>query len=436
MKNINFRTLIKSPFANCLLQLAFLKLPFTYCLLLITLFSCSKKAEETKTAEEVHSDEAGMVELTPIQVKSAGIIFGNFELKNLSEVVSTNGYTKLPPQNQADVSVFMGGIIKTIAIIEGQYVKKGQTLATFQSLEFNNIRLERAKLTEELQQAGVNKDYLELEFARQKELSDENITAKKAFQKVNADLLAMLSKIKNTESQIAILDQNISLGGKSTNTILAISAPISGYVTAVNIKIGSNITPNVSLFSIVDNSQMHVDLLVYEKDLFKIKEGQSVRFVLTNQGNKEIMGRIFSIGKSFQNDSKSVAVHADINNATAGLIPGMYVNALIDIGKNEVQTLPIEAIAQADGKEYIFIQAVEETSNQKSTIGKEKVVNKENADGMHFSRIEIKKGTTQLGFVQVTPMVVIPAGAKIVTKGAYYLQSSFVNSEGGDEHGH
>jgi membrane fusion protein, heavy metal efflux system len=436
MKNINLRTLIKSPFTYCLLQLAFLKLPFTYCLLLITIFSCSKKVKETKAAEEVHSDEAGIVELTPIQVKSAGIMFGNFELKNLSEVVSTNGYTKLPPQNQADVSVFMGGIIKSIAIIEGQYVKKGQTLATFQSLEFNNIRLERAKLTEELQQAGVNKDYLELEFARQKELSDENITAKKAFQKVNADLLAMLSKIKNTESQIAILDQNISLGGKSTNTILAISAPISGYVTAVNVKIGSNITPNVSLFSIVDNTQMHVDLLVYEKDLFKIKEGQSVRFVLTNQGNKEIMGRIFSIGKSFQNDSKSVAVHADINNATAGLIPGMYVNALIDIGKNEVQTLPIEAIAQADGKEYIFIQAVEETSNQKSTKGKEKVVNKENADGMHFNRIEIKKGTTQLGFVQVTPMVVIPAGAKIVTKGAYYLQSSIVNSEGGEDHGH
>ena len=78
----------------------------------------------------------------------------------------------------------MGGIVKTIAVIEGQYVKKGQSLATFQSMEFNNLRLEKAKLTEELQQAKVNKEFLDLDFARQKELSDENVSAKKTFQKV------------------------------------------------------------------------------------------------------------------------------------------------------------------------------------------------------------------------------------------------------------
>lgn len=405
---------------------------------LLLLVSCNKKAAETEKEEE-HHDESGVVELTPMQVKSAQIVFGNFEKKNLSEVITANGYTKLPPQNQADVSVFLGGIIKTIAVIEGQFVKKGQTLATFQSLEFNNIRLEKAKLTEELQQAKVSKDFLELEFARQKELSDENVTAKKTFQKINSELETIKNKIKNTENQIIILDQNLSLGGNENTSILSITAPISGYITEVKIKIGSSISANNTLFSIVDNSKMHVDLLVYEKDLFRIKVGQSVRFVLTNQGNQEIIGRIFSVGKSFQNESKSVAVHADINNSTIGLIPGMYVNALIDIGKNDVETLPIDAIAKAEGKEFIFVQENEETNEKhEHELGEKNDENEKEGDDtrVHFKRIEVKTGTTALGFVQVTPLKSLPTGAKVVIKGSYYLQSTMSNAEGGDDHGH
>ncbi len=401
---------------------------------LFLLVSCNKNTAETATEEE-HHDESGVVELTPLQIKSSQIVFGNFEKKNLSEVITANGYTKLPPQNQADVSVFVGGIIKTIAVIEGQYVKKGQTLATFQSMEFNNIRLEKAKLTEELQQAKVSKDFLELEFARQKELSDENVTAKKTFQKTNTELESIKNKIKNTENQLVILDQNLSLGGNDNASVLTISAPISGYITEVKVKIGSSVSANNTLFSIVDNSKMHVDLLVYEKDLFRIKVGQSVRFVLTNQGNQEIIGTIFSIGKAFQNESKSVAVHADINNQNANLISGMYVNALIDIGKNDVNTLPIDAIAQSGGKDYIFIQEPENEAEHSKKEG-EKEHEEKKDDGVHFKRIEVKKGTIQLGFVQVTPIQEIPIGAKIVTKGAYYLQSTMANAEGGDDHGH
>ncbi|WP_305952680.1 efflux RND transporter periplasmic adaptor subunit [Emticicia oligotrophica] len=401
------------------------------------MMACNKTASTETAKEEEHHDETGTVELTPAQVKSAQIIFGSFEKKNLSEVITANGYTKLPPQNQADVSVFLGGIIKTIAVIEGQYVKKGQAIATFQSLEFNNIRLEKAKLTEELQQAKVSKDFLELEFARQKELSDENVTAKKTFQKINTELETVKNKIKNTENQINILDQNLLLGGNENSSALSIVAPISGYITEVKVKIGSSISANNTLFSIVDNSKMHVDLLVYEKDLFRIKVGQSVRFVLTNQGNREIIGRIFSIGKAFQNESKSVAVHADINNSTIGLIPGMYVNALIDIGKNDVETLPIDAIAKAEGKEFIFIQEAEKGEKHEHKEGEKHEESEKSVDtGVHFKRIEVKTGTAQLGFVQVSLMNEIPANSKIVTKGAYYLQSTMSNSEGGDDHGH
>ena len=386
--------------------------------------------EEAKPATESTVKE---VELNEAQFKNSDIVLGTYELKNLNEVINTNGYTKLPPQNQADVSVFMGGIVKTINVMEGQFVRKGQSLATIQSLAFNNLRLEKEKLQAELQASKVSKDYLELEYARQKELTDENVNAKKVFQKVSSDLELEKKKIETFQKQISIMGQTLRMGGSSETPILAVPAPISGYITAVNIKIGSNTEVGTPLFSIVDNSKMHVDLLVYEKDLNKVKVGQKVRFILTNQNNVEIKGNIFSIGKSFANESKSVAVHADIMNEKQTLISGMYVNALIDVGATTVQALSTDAIVKADGREFMFLLEEGHEEKKQDENATEKTEKSERKT-YHFQRIEVKTGNGQLGFVQVTPLQPIEKNAKIVTKGAYYVQSHLLKSEGGSGH--
>lgn len=150
--------------------------------------------------------------------------------------------------------------------------------------------------------------FLRQEYARQKELSDENVAAKKVLQKVSAELKSEESKIKSLNSQIAITDQNIHLGGSAKSPVINIISPISGYVTDKDVTIGAAAEVGKPLFHIVDNSKMHVDLLVYEKDLMKVKAGQHVRFILTNQNNEEIEGKIFGIGKAFENDTKAVAV--------------------------------------------------------------------------------------------------------------------------------
>ena len=370
--------------------------------------------------EEGHAENPMVkeVHLNPAQYQAAGVELGGFEQKNLSDVINANGYTKLPPQNQAQVSVPLPGNIKTIRVIEGQYVKAGQVLATMVSMAYNNLRLERAKLNEQLSAAQTNLEYLKLEFARQKELSDENVNAKKVFQKVSADLNAEEGKIKALQSQITILSQNIQIGGNANSPLISITAPISGHITEVNVTIGTAVDVAKALFSIVDNSKMHVDLLVYEKDLFKVKPGQTVRFVLTNQDNQEIRGKIFSVGKSFESETKSVAVHADIVNEKQMLIPGMYVNALIDVGSNAVEALPMDAIIKADGREFIF------------------VLEEKDQDEYHFQRIEVKTGTAQLGYTQLSVLQPLEKSQNIVIKGAYYLQSHLTKSEGGGGHEH
>ena len=391
---------------------------------------------ETNT-EESHSEEKEPttikeVELNEAQFKASSIELGTFSDKNLSEVIKANGYTKLPPQNQADVSVFTTGIVKTINVMEGQRVSKGQTIATIESPEFTKIQ--ESYLT-----SKSNLEYLKLEFERQKTLSDEEVNSKKVFQKTKSDYEIERARFNSLQKQLNTL--HISGNGNSTATVPVI-APISGNITEIYIKIGSNVEAGKPLMNIVDNSKLHVDLLVYEKDLFKVKQGQNVRFILTNQDNTEINGKIFSVGKSFKNETKSVAVHADISNNQQKLIPGMYVNALIDAGANTVKALPSEAIIKADGKEFIFVleegHKEEVAHDEKEGHNHEDGDKHEEAEGktFHFQRIEVKTGTTQLGYTQVTLLQKIEPNAKIVLKGAYYVQSHLLKSEGGGGHAH
>lgn len=372
---------------------------------------------ETANTEEHHDHGAGLkkVELNPAQYRNAEVELGWFEQKNLSEVVNANGYTKLPPQNQADVSVFTTGLVKTIKVLEGQAVKKGQTLAIIESPEF-------AVLQADYLTSKSNLAYLEKEFERQDKLNQEDVNARKVFEKTKADLETEKARFNSLSKQLAVL--NINGDGAPVATI-PIRAPITGHITEVYVNIGSSVEPGKPLFSIVDNSEMHVDLLVYEKDLYKVKKDQNVRFVLTNQSNKEINGSIFNIGKSFENETKTVAVHAHIEDKGEDLIPGMYVNALIDVGSSVVRTLPEEAVVQAEGRNFIFV--LEKTdAHDGHSHGNKKV----------FRRVEVSTGPSQLGFIQVTPVNKIKEGEKIVVNGAYYLQSHLQKSEGGGGHHH
>jgi cobalt-zinc-cadmium efflux system membrane fusion protein len=368
--------------------------------------------EEKSAAEEIvesHADE-NEVQLNTAQFKAAEIELGTFSKKSLNEVVSSNGYTKLPPQNQADVSIHANGIVKSILVEEGEKVRKGQILATIESPEF-------AKLKEAYLLSKSHLSFLKADYERQKTLDEDAINAKKTFEKAKSDYEMEVARYTSLQKQLRLF--NISLLENATASV-SVLAPIGGYVTEINIRIGSAIAPGTSMLNIVDNSQLHVDLLVYEKDLYKIKKGQQVRFILTNQNQNEVIGTIFSIGKAFENETKAVAIHAEIENKEEKLISGMYVNALIDLGANAVFALPLEAVVKADGKSFIFVL---ETNESKE-------------DEMHFKRIEVKEGTAQLGFVQIDLLQKIDKDAKIAVKGAYYIQSHMTKNEGGGGHAH
>lgn len=388
-----------------------------FALLAVNLISCNEKKETVTQEEEKEKTEAV---LTTSQCKTVGIETGFVEDRNLNKVIKANGYTTVPPQNSAEVSTLIGGTVKDIFVLEGTFVNKGKVLATIQNLEV-------IEMQEEYHSATANIEYLQLEYNRQKTLSDENVNPRKTFQEVKAKLAAERARAQAAKNKLDALH----VSTKGSSSVVPIVAPISGYVGKISIAKGAYAQTGVSLFEVVDNSQMHLDLNVYEKDLGSISVGQVIDFVLTNQSNKSIKGKIFGINKSFSNESKTVAVHAKIESADAkGLIPGMYVSANINITNATVPALPKDAVVRNGEKYFVFVQEDYKKENHKE---KNSENGEKHEEEIHFEAIEVIPGTTDLGFTEVKFVDTIPSNAKIVVKGAFYLLSAM---KGGGEHEH
>ncbi|MDM1044987.1 efflux RND transporter periplasmic adaptor subunit [Myroides sp. 1354] len=380
---------------------------------MIVFAGCQNKTatqETTVAQEEEHEENTGKeVELNSAQKKAAGIVMGQLEDKNLTDVIKVNGQTELPPQNQADVTTFLSGTITQILVNIGDRVNKGQVLAIADSPEF--IRLQ-----EEYQISKNNLEYLELEYKRQQTLRAENVNSEKTYQKTKSELNIEKSRYQSLTNQLSLLGTNPNAMSRT----LKIVAPISGNISAIPIRIGTNMVNGQTLFSLVDNSKIHLDLKIYEKDLPYVHEGQKVSFNLTNINKEEVTATIFSIGKAFEPGTKTVIAHANINQVPDNLIPGLYVNALIDVGAKTVKALPNEAIVKADGRTFIFVSDTSE----------------EHEEHYHYQRVEVKTGVQELGYTQVEIVEEVPVNYSIVIQGAYYLQSHLIKNEGGGGHSH
>ncbi|MCA0380745.1 MAG: efflux RND transporter periplasmic adaptor subunit [Bacteroidetes bacterium] len=391
-------------------------------------FSSCKQGNKTETKEAAKTEEEhkAAIEISEEQMKAVGIELGTIEMKNLNSVVKSSGQLEVPPQNKADVNSLVPGIIKKIMVLEGSYVRQGQTLAVLENTDI--VRMQQDYLT--LKKEFV---YTQQEYQRQKDLNTESAGTGKVFQQAASKYETDKARLQGMETQLQQL--NISpasvVNGKFVSQI-PINAPISGVIGHIRIKTGSYVDMQTSLMDIVDNSQVHCDLQVYEKDLFKVKDGQKVEFILTNQNNKQITGTIYGINQSFENENKSVIVHAKISNAgSIKLLPGMYVSALINVGNQTVQAVPVDAVVNAEGKTFIFIVSGEEENTEEKGPNEksEKAIGANPEKSIRFKKVEVITGVTELGYVEITPLEEMPKDAMIVTKGAFYVLSKAAGGE-------
>ncbi|WP_288446272.1 efflux RND transporter periplasmic adaptor subunit [uncultured Chryseobacterium sp.] len=384
--------------------------------------TAEKAALTTEQSEKGHEEEPQTIaSLTEEQMKSVGVALGTVEMKELTSTIKANGLLSVPNSNKAAITSLYGGIIKTINIQVGSIVKKGQVIATIANPEY--IQLQEDYLT-----TNSRITYAEQEYRRQRELFDNDAGAKKNLQSADAELKTLRTKRASLLKQLQMM--GISPGKVSNGNMksgLVITAPISGTISSITAQIGSYVDISSPVATVIDNGSIHLDLQVFEKDLPKMRVGQIVHFKLTNNPETEYDARIYSIGSSFENESKTISMHCEVIGNKSGLIDGMNITGIVSLDKSTTPAVPTEAIVEADGKYYVFIQTDKKAEQEHEEKGKP------HSKTLSFEKIEVVKGTSDMGYTAVTPVGNIPDNAKIVVKGAFFVNAKLVNS-GDQEH--
>ena len=396
--------------------------------------------EETENHDE-HENE-NTATLTQEQIESIGIEYGSIEKKQLTATLKLNGLLRVPNNNQASVTSLYGGVVTTLLIQQGNSVKKGQVIATLANPNFIIMQEDFLTISAQLELA-------EIEYNRQKELQEGNATSLKKLQEAENELTVLKSKKASLRKQLELLGINpTKLTSDNFQSVISIRSPINGIISNIYVNIGSYVDANKPLADIVDNNQLHLDLYVYEKDLPMLNVGQTIHFTLTNNPGKEYDAEVYAISNTFEPNTKTVAVHANVKGDKQGLIDGMSITALVSLENAMLDAVPTDAIVSHEGQDYIFIatdahseeehhdhgEGEEEHGDDKHghAHGEESTDHKE--EGVVFEKIPVKKGTTDVGYSEITLLKDIPANSKIVVSGAFFILAKMNNKGEGHSH--
>ena len=352
------------------------------------IIACGNNKTEEKATETANP---ARVTLTNEQLTNANVVLGKLEQKSISSILKVNGKIDVPPQNMVSVSVPLGGYLKSTKLLPGMHVSKGEVIAVMEDQQY--IQLQQDYL---LAKAKLN--FVQNEYNRQKELNQSKASSDKVFQQTESEFISQKITLKSLAEKLKLIGLNPETVNENTiSKSINIYSPINGYVTMVNVNIGKYTQPSEVLFELVNPSDIHLALTIFEKDLAQIEIGQKLVAYTNNKPNEKHPCEIILVGHSVSKD-RITEVHCHFLDYDRTLLPGMYMNAEIELKNNNANTLPIDAIVRFEGNQYVFVAI----------------------DKNNFEMMPVTVGATENGYIEIVNAKDFD-NKQIVTQGAYNL---------------
>lgn len=311
------------------------------------LASCtsSKKNEEVMN-EDIHEN---LVKITNEQFQYSKMKIGKASVQNFTQGIVTNGTIDVPPAYRAQVSAIMGGYVKTSHLLVGDDVKKGQLLLTLENPVFIDIQQNYWETYEKL-------NFLKSEFDRQKTLFEEKITSQKKYLKAESEYKSTAALFNGLEQKLILMNLNpAKVKEGEITSIIPIYAPISGSIAEVHTSVGKFMDASNVLITIIDSSNKHLELVVFEKDVLSIKKRQVIEFKIPENSERTYKAEVHLIGKSINQKSRTVRVHGHLENEQEPFLVGMYVEAQIITYNTTKTALPISAFLEENDRYYVLV---------------------------------------------------------------------------------
>jgi RND family efflux transporter MFP subunit len=224
---------------------------------------------------------------------------------------------------EVNITSRIAGRIKELSLLEGDRVKKGQTVCLIEDIDLRN---QLAKSQADLAHAQADLAQARRDFARDTELARQNVIATK----LRDDAITL---VQQDEANVLSAQANVKLyADQLVDT--EIKAPVDGVIVSKALEVGEWVTPGVPILTVDDLSTIWARVDVEETDLGSLYIGKSAQIQLPTQPPQTFTGRIMAIGQEGQfaterdvrrgrQDIRTFYVKVQVLQADGQLKPGM-----------------------------------------------------------------------------------------------------------------
>lgn len=289
------------------------------------------------------------------------------------ETIAVSG-TVSTPNSPASVCFLVSGKVMSVGPREGEYVKKGQVLA---SIDPTDYWLPLKAVKAQADQARVGFERAEDEFKRMKMLYDSKSLAPNDFQKYKAAYDSARQQYEQLSASEKLSRKHLMDG--------TLCAPTSGYIAKRSVEPGDTASPGRTVFEIVQMDTIEVNVGVPETDVRLVRIGQKANITVPALPGKSFQGTVRVINVAADPSTRTYMTRISVPNRERELRIGMVAEATIRSDKTvSMVTVPGDVVVrdpQGATQVYIFFPDQKRVYAKRVEIGA--VINK---------NVEIKSG--------------------------------------------
>jgi membrane fusion protein (multidrug efflux system) len=243
---------------------------------------------------------------------------------------------------RSEVTADTQGKVLNVMVERGQRVKMGAPVV---QLDVRTSALAAREAQANLASARAQRELAEQECARTKQLLDKGAITRSEYDRQTTQCTSALQQVSAAEARAQMMAKTVADG--------IVRAPFDGVVAQRSVSPGEFVAPGRSLFTLVDDDPLKIELSVPEERVRAIQLGQDVELFAVAAAGKPVRATVKRIGAEIGR-TRSLIVEAELA-PDSGLVPGMFAEAHITTGSRKRPVVPKAAVVKRGKTEHVFV---------------------------------------------------------------------------------
>ncbi|MRR34447.1 efflux RND transporter periplasmic adaptor subunit [bacterium] len=360
-----------------------------------------KKEKEGHEGHDEHGEEK-LVKMAAEVQKQSGVAVAPAQKQRLPGMISATGKVEANADRIAHVSPRISGKVVSVRASLGDSVSAGQQLVSLDSVELGEAlsRYHQSKTRLALAQSNMD---------RIKTLVEKKIAARKDILQAETDYKIAQTDLHSDEERLSLYGVALSdlKGSNHRKPLLPVRSPIGGIITEKHAIVGELADPSKSLYTVADLSSVWVLVDIHEKDLAKVRRGQSATVIVSAFPEVKFRGRITYLADLVDEATRTVKARVEVANPGRKLKPEMFATVELALAADAppVLAVPEDAVQELDGRKLIFVAE----------------------NDTEFAARPVELGRASGGMVEVVSG--LKEGERYAAKGAFILKSELKKGE-------